>query len=229
VIVVLTDQRRSEHLAATLIDVDSSAIDQNRVVLVDGTEPPPVRPGWRVVCAPKPAHAPATENRWTTWRAFELACEAQEDLLFIEDDVKGCPGAAKYAGEFTVPPDCAFVMFYAPWGDATMPWCLFRIHAAQFSFCQALKVPLRTCQILCDAHAEMKTCSTPGSDECIREIGAARDWMVGVHYPGIYQHVGVQSLVSGDRNLLGNRSSRAWLTGDDAAILLRPMWRAGYR
>jgi len=229
VIVVLTDQRRHDHLAATLIDVDSSASDKTRIVLVDGAEPPEVPAGWRAICAPKPLHAPATENRWTTWQAFELAVEAREDLLFLEDDVKGCPGAAKYAEEFSVPADCAFVMFYAPWGDATMPWSLFRIHAAQFSFCQALKVPLRTCRALHDARAEMVACPTPGSDECIRAIGAARNWMIGVHYPGLYQHVGAQSLVSGDRHLFGSRTSRAWMAGDDAAILTRPFWRDGYR
>lgn len=228
-IVVLTDQRRREHLAATLADVDACAASPRRVVLVDGIEAPPVPSGWEVVLAPKPADARPTENRWTTWRAFELARAAGEDLIFLEDDVKACPGAALYVEQFAVPADTALVLFYAPWGDATMPWGLWRIHASRFSFCQALKVPLRTCITLCEARSEMETCVTPGSDECIREIGAARDWLIGVHYPGLYQHVGFTSIVSGDRTLLGSRASRAWLTDQNAEILHRPSWRESFR
>lgn len=221
-IVVLTDPRRGEHLAATLASVDSSATSELRVVLVDGaSNSVTVRPGWVVVGAPKPPGRPRTENRWSTWAAFEAAVAAGEDLLFFEDDVVGCPNAVRYAEELPVPRDCAWLSLYAPWGDISFPHGIWRRPAAQFVFCQALKVPLATCRELAGARAEMEAHALGGSDECMAAVGGRRDWLVGYHYPGLFQHVGHASLVSADRTLMGPRSSRAWLCDVDAMRLRR--------
>ncbi len=214
-IVVLTDPRRPEYLAKTLASVDQSATDPNKIVLVDGPEIA-VPASWRCIAAPKPASAPSRQNRWTTWRAFELAAEAQEDLLLFEDDVQGCLNAVLYAETLPVPADCAFLSLYVPWGDASFMPGIWRYHSANFSFCQALKVPLRTCRAFADARTEMEASASGGSDECMREVGGRRDWLVGVHYPGLFQHVGMSSLVSGEGGLFGARHSRAWIADIDA-------------
>ncbi len=219
-IVVLTDPRRPEYLAQTLASVDQSATDSNRIVLVDGPVVAAPSP-WRVISAPKPVSSLPKQNRWTTWRAFELAADAQEDLLLFEDDVQGCPNAVLYAETFPVPGDCAFISLYAPWGDASFMPGIWRYHSANFSYCQALKIPLRTCREFADARVEMETSKSGGSDECMREVGGRRDWLVGVHYPGLFQHVGMSSLVSGEGGLFGARHSRAWLTDTDAMRLRR--------
>lgn len=218
-IVVLTDPRRTEYLAQTLASVDQSATDPQRIVLVDGLSVS-APDTWRVVAAPKPASASPRQNRWTTWRAFELAAEAGEDLLLFEDDVQGCLNATAYAETLPVPVDCAFLSLYAPWGDASFMPGIWRYHSANFSFCQALKVPLRTCQVLAEARQEMETSASGGSDECIREIGGRREWLVGVHYPGLFQHVGMSSLINGE-GLFGSRHSHAWLADIDAMRLRR--------
>jgi len=220
-ICVLTDPRRPVHLLSTLRSLDESATDTNKIVVVDGSYSPELSSTWRAELAPKPAGARNTQNRWSTWRAFELAVAAEDDLLFFEDDVTGCPSAALYAETLRVPDDCAFLSLYAPWGDASFPPGIWRYHASKFSFCQALKVPLHTCRVLVEARDEMAASACGGSDECIGEIGGRRDWLVGVHYPGLFQHVGAFSVVSGDRTLAGNRHSRAWLADIDAMKLRR--------
>lgn len=219
-IVVLTDPRRPEHLPATLASLDGSGADRNRIVVVDGEDLPRGLPvGWKTVRAPKPRGVSPRENRWSTWRAFELAAEAGEDLLFFEDDVLGSPNAVRYAELLKVPTDCAWVMLYAPWGDASFPYGIGRFHADRFSFCQALKIPLQTCRLLAAARGEMEVSRSGGSDECMRQIGARRDWLFGVHWPGLFQHVGVESVVS-NQSLRGDRTSRAWFAGMDAMSLL---------
>jgi len=229
VIAVLTDPRRPQHLAATLAGIDSSAASRARVVVVDGAAAPDLPPGWRAELAPKPPRTRPAENKWATWRAFELAAAAGEDLLFFEDDVAGCPGAAAYAEEVRVPTDCALLMLYAPWGDGAFPPRIWRYHASQFSFCQALKIPLPTCQKLAAARREMERLEEGGSDECIRAIGGDLDWLVGMHVPGLYQHVGMKSIVSGDRDLGGHRTSRCWLTDQPASDLYHPALRGTWR
>ena len=102
-IVVLTDPRRTEYLASTLASVDQSATDPARIVLVDGAAASAPDP-WRVVSYPKPITAPPRQNRWTTWRAFELAAEASEDLLMFEDDVQGSARQAEVAPPAVRPP-----------------------------------------------------------------------------------------------------------------------------
>lgn len=223
-IAVLTDLRRTEYLAATIAGVDSSAPpSERRVIVVDGAKAPSaaIASGWEVVLSQKPAVARAGENRWSTWAAFEFAARAREDLVFLEDDVVGSPGAAARAVGLRVPDDCALIMLYAPWGDRWFPWRIWRYRADGFSYCQALKIPLRTLDELVSARCEMEALRGGGSDDCIRDIGARRDWMVGVHFPGLYQHVGARSLAA-PHMTLENRVSEAWLGPQEDARLLTP-------
>jgi hypothetical protein len=215
VIVVLTDPRRGEYLSATMSGVDQYApTGERRVLVVDGVIAPDVQlGGWEVHLAPKPAHARAGENRWSTWAAFELAARAGENLVFLEDDVVGSPGAAARAVSIAVPSDCAFLMLYAPWGDVWFPGTIWRFPAGGFSYCQALKLPLRTLRELVLARGEMEAMSGAGSDDCIRVIGERLGWLVGVHYPGLYQHVGERSLAA-PHMTLESRTSDAWAGPD---------------
>jgi len=185
------------------------------VVVVDGDAPPAaaVRDGWEIHLAPKPAVARPGENRWSTWAALELAARAGENLVFLEDDARGSPGAAARACSLVVPSDCALVMLYAPWGDEWFPRSIWRVPAQIFSYCQALKIPLRTLRELEHARPEMENMKGGGSDDCIRAIGKRRGWMIGVHYPGLYQHVGERSLAA-PHMTLESRTSNAWAGPD---------------
>lgn len=230
-IAVLTDPRRRDHLVATLSCVDSSASGERRLIVVDGTSLPDEPAayakanGWETLFAPKPGEASPASNKHATWAAFAAAAASWEDLLFLEDDVVGSPNAAKYACAFTVPKDCAWVLMYAPWGDESMPWGVARFHTSSFSYCQALKIPHRTLMELTGARAEMAYDRSGASDDCMRDAGARRDWLFGVHYPGLFQHVGADnSLVSGpDDAALATpgRVSKAWLGEVDARALVQ--------
>lgn len=196
------------YLERTLQGIDESATSAHKVVVVDGQYPPDVPAGWSVELAPKPSFAAPTENKHTTWRAFELAVEAGEDLVFFEDDLLFCKNAVRYIETFQVPSDCAFTLFYAPWGDASMRGT-WRIHAARYDFAQALKVPLDTCKTLVSLKSTMITSRLGGSDENLRILGTPRGWKIGVHYPGLVQHVGDFSAAS-QGLLRGSRCSQAW-------------------
>lgn len=207
-IVVLTDLRRDRYLAATLAGVDESATGR-RVVIVDGDATPPVPPGWEVSFSAKPPGAHPRENRWATWDAFELAAAAGEDLVFLEDDVSGCPGAAEYAERLRIPDDCAFMTLFDPW-IGTRFGGIARLPGRAFNYCQALKFPLRTVRELVVARPEMEAIRRAGSDDCIRAIATPRRWLFGVHVPGLYEHVGAESVVSPAGSLVG-RTAASWM------------------
>ena len=222
-IVVLTCPRPAgaDYLGGTVEDVDSSATEKRKVIVADAPSfdlPPGWEGrGWSASLVTKPAAARPRENKWAFWHALELALVVGEDLLFFEDDVRASPRAVLYAETLPVPADCAVVSLYAPWGDATHMPGIWRMHASNFSFCQALKIPARTVRALVDARAEMEASPQGGSDEMVREIGERRDWLVGFHLPGLFQHVGAESAVMGAREALGTgRSSRAWAADIDA-------------
>lgn len=217
-IVVITTARPdgSSHLADTLHAIDSSATSERRVVLVDSADALDVPSGWTVINFTKPPQAKRGQNKWITWRAFELAAEADEDLLFFEDDLALCRGAARYIERLAVPDDLAFVSLYDPYGDANdgRPWGLWRARMHVYHYCQALKVPLRTCRILAAGIDEMRGCLRfGGSDDTLRDFGQPRNWMCAIHVPGLVQHVGAKSCV-GTQGLEGARVSRSY-PGDE--------------
>ncbi len=228
---VLTDPRRRAHLISTLACVDSSARDERRLIVVDGESLPEDATdyarihGWEILFAPKPAIVALNSNKHATWAAFGAAAAGWEDLLFLEDDVDGCPNAAKYACQLTVPNDCAWVSIYAAWGDESMPWGVARFRAGTFSYNQALKIPHRTLSELHAARAEMAADRSGASDDCLRNMGDRRGWMFGVHYPGVFQHRAADdSLVSSPDSLAlltPGRTSKVWL-GTTDAMNLRP-------
>lgn len=223
-IVVITTARPdgSSHLADTLRAIDSSATSERRVVLVDGDAVPSVPPEWSVSNFQKPPNK-GGQNKWVTWRAFELASEAGEDLLFFEDDIALCKGAVRYMERMEVPRDVAFVSLYDPYGGTVdgRPWGLWRARMHVYSYCQALKVPLRTCRILAAGVDEMReTLRFGGSDDTLRDFGRPRNWLYAIHVPGLVQHVGVKSCV-GTQGLEGSRVSRSYPGDHFNALSLR--------
>lgn len=224
-IAVLTTRREgaaSGYLATTLADIESSARSEHRILVCDGVQLEP-RPGWQQVIVDKPTTAP--ENRWAAWQAIALATMYGEDLVMFEDDLRLCVNAAAVIEETEIPDDVAFASFYAPFGDGTTPWGWWKSSCRTYLFAQCLKIPLRTCQVLAGAIAEMRRCRLGGSDEVLRAMGTARGWQWAIHYPGLVQHVGAVSAV-GNGNLRGTRSSRDY-QGDafDARTLRRDLYR----
>jgi hypothetical protein len=227
VIVVLTDLRRPEYLRATLAAADAAgAASQARAVVADAPDGLVGHElaGWPVVYAPKPAGAWRTVNKWSTWAAFELALGRGEDLVFLEDDVMPCARALEYAAALEVPPDCAWVSLYAPWGDGKIPFGIWRFPAVRFTYCQALKIPLRTLRALVAARGEMERAPVGGSDESMALIGRARRWHYGTHYPSLFQHVGERSSVSELQHHPEQRVSRAWPGPGFDAMELKRVW-----
>ena len=111
-------------------------------------------------------------------------------------------------------------MFYAPWADSSMQSGVWRIHINNYNFAQCLKVPLRTCKILSNMRKDMEASREGGIDEILRVLGGPLDWKVGVHYPGLVQHIGSYSAVGETRTLRGYRSSRSWMGADFDAMSL---------
>lgn len=216
-IAVLTCRRPVDHLAETLRGIDASATDPNRVVVMDGTEPPPVPTGWRVVLAPKPDWEWHIHNRFPFWACLEQAAAAGEDLLFFEDDVTFCVNAVRYAERFVVPDSLAMVSLYVPFGDVATPPQIAVSDIHHFAFFQGAKIPLRTCRALVEAKPEMVQSRMGGSDTCVGIIGHARGWKVGTHYPSIVQHVGEHSVVS--QRVIPERISRCFDPNLDAMTL----------
>lgn len=217
-IVVLTCDRPVDHLPDTLRSIDESATDSTRVVVVDGIVAPNVPSGWSVCLSPKPQWEYRIHNRFPFWKCLELATDAHEDLIFFEDDVSLCRNGAAYAEQFIVPEPLALVSLFAPFAEMPAgPPHISVHHIGQFSFFQAAKIPLRTCQSLVLARGEMQASRLGGSDTCVAIIGQRRDWKYGVHWPSIVQHVGEESVVSQCRK--PGRIARSFDSGLDALSL----------
>lgn len=208
-IAVLTCSRRPvSYLAETLTGIDASATDPNRVVVVDGFDPPEVPAGWSVTLAPKPEWEWRTHNRYPFWECLEAAVRIDDDLIFFEDDVTLCKNAVRFAEQLAVPDDLALISLFAPFGDESMVRGIHVSPARDFTFCQGMKIPLRTCRTLVDRRADMVSSRLGGSDNCVALIGDSLGWKIGTLRPGIVQHVGDVSLVS--ERLRMDRVSRTW-------------------
>lgn len=197
-IAVLTCRRPVDHLPATLREIDASATERNRVVVVDGESAPYVPSGWTAKLAPKPAWDYKIHNRFPFWACMEAAVDAGEDLVFFEDDISLCVNGARYAEQFIVPDELALVSLFAPFADMPPGGPHIAVSCIKhFAFFQGAKIPLRTCRALVDAKAEMAASRLGGSDTCVGIIGHRRGWKYGTQWPSIVQHVGEHSVVTG--------------------------------
>lgn len=192
--ILTTDRPGVSYLAQTIADVDSSATGA-RVVISDAGNPD-VPAHWETCWFRKPApSAPGrNENKWSTWRAFELAALYGEDLVVLEDDIRLCHRAAERMDRFVMPSDLAFVSFFANHGG---PPGLARWRPHAFQLAQAVKYSLATCRTLLSLRGEITGGDRTGEAHVAR-IAAELGWMFGIYHPSLVQHVGaVSSIGSG--------------------------------
>ncbi len=195
-ICVLTCPRPVNYLPATLRSIDASAKSKNRIVVVDGDYLPKDTTGWQVVYAPKPSWDYRIHNRFPFWRCLELAVEADEDLVFFEDDVLLCKNGAAYIESYKIPNGLAFVSFFSP--ELRASDCIATgLPIKNFAFLQGCKFPLETCKKLVEMKSAMVSSQLGGSDNCVGKVGNELGWKYGIHCPSIVQHVGRESVVSG--------------------------------
>ena len=218
-IVVLTSRRpqgKNAYVGETLRQIDESASKERRVLLSDGPldDDFKVPVGWEVVFKQRPVIPP--QNKWVAWTAFEMAAEANEDLVFFEDDLEFCKNAPGYIAKFKVPDDLNFIVFYTPWLTHEQPIGLWRIHAGSYVMAQAMKFPVRTCkELAATRNSELWTQGVMlgGLDEILRHIATEKRWRYGIFNPGIVQHIGENSVV-GNGPLRGMRSAKNYAGKD---------------
>ena len=215
-IAVLTHPRPgASYLAATLASTDASAsAEGRRVVVSDSLAPVGDLPkGWTLEAFERPPTA-TPDNRWTLWRAASLACEAGEDLIAVEDDVRWCRNGARCAEILQVPHDVAWVSLFDIGSTWEMPHGLWVSRRPEgFIYAQAIKFPLRTCGLL--RHMGCATFDRPGSDNQLAILGDMLGLSYAIMVPSLVQHVGAVSAV-GNGGLEG-RVSRSWREDHDPA------------
>ena len=222
-IVVLTCQREgASYVEETLNQIDASApAGVTKIILSDGPPPPEAdrRPGWENVVSPRPIRQP--QNKWSAWKAFELAFEAKEDLCFFEDDLLLAKNAAARICEFKVPDDLTFVTFFSPWLTKSQPLGLWRIHGASYIMAQSLKFPLRTCERLLGMRQSdewLEASGAEGFDGAVRWYCMKHHLLYGIHNPSLVQHVGAVSAV-GNGPLKGCRVAENFVGVETDALV----------
>ncbi len=203
-IVVLTCNNRGQsYVEETLCQIEENAKGR-KVILVDGDSFPP-REGWEIACQPRQVIPP--QNKWTAWEAFKLAANAEEDLVFFEDDLEFCKNAPSFIESFKVPDDLGFVVFFSPWLTKDQPLGLWRIHPHAYIMAQAMKFPLRSVKKLLTARTApiwQEVMNQGGFDEVLRHVAISMKMRFGIMNPGLVQHIGAVSLV-GNGDLKGIR------------------------
>jgi hypothetical protein len=191
-IAVITHPRPGgvSYLAQTLASIDESAKGLRALVCDDLAHELVAPPPWQTFSFQAPM---AGDNRWALWRCFRLAVERCSDLVVFEDDVRLCRGGALYAETLQVPDGVAWVSLYDPWFRPQTPRGLWRSKAGGSAWAQALKFPLRTCQLL-DSVGCVDV-DQAGSDKQLAIVGRLFDLDYAVHVPSLVQHIGVVSSV----------------------------------
>jgi hypothetical protein len=210
VIAVVTCKRQGvDYLPATLAAVDASATGRRVLVSDDLAYQPRCPSTWELVTFLKPESVTGRpENRWALWKCFELAAQAGEDLIVLEDDLELCANAALRMEHIAVPDDCAFLTFFSCHGRG-LATGIHRTRMHSFAFAQALKFPARTVLEMHAAFDEMANDPRrPGSDDCLQRMGSPRGWLYGTHYPNLVQHVGDVSAVG--NHVQGSRRSETF-------------------
>ena len=180
-IAVITCKRLgADYLASTIKQIDGSAHGR-RIAIADRLDwrpNSPIPPLWESHAFARPA-TERNENRWALWEAIRLAAEAREDLVFFEDDVQLCSGAARYMEQFQVPLAIDWVSFFDPWLDDQAPHGLWSRPARQYIYCQAMKLPFRTVErFAAISLSEMAACQRIGADDQLAWWGTA-PWKAG--------------------------------------------------
>ncbi|HVT61858.1 MAG TPA: hypothetical protein VHD33_00010 [Legionellaceae bacterium] len=130
----------ASYVEATLnwVDEQSKDIDIKRYIICDSE--PVFRDKWATEQIKKqwtPHSLPA--NKWAGWHALKIAADLKEDLIFLEDDIspKG-PDALQSIIKSEVGEGIDWVSFYHPVRNPG------KYPAVSFTYCQALKIPLKT-------------------------------------------------------------------------------------
>lgn len=178
------------YLAATLASIDESATSFRALVCDDLAHDPVAPPPWQTFSFQAPVDG---DNRWALWRCFRLAVDRQTDLVVFEDDVRLCNNGALYMEAFQVPEGVAWVSFYDPWFRPQTPRGLWRSKAGSSAWAQALKFPLRTCQLLDSVGCA--DIDMAGSDKQLAYAGRRFNLDYAVHVPSLVQHIGAVSSV----------------------------------
>ncbi len=199
VIAVITHPRpsRVSYLAQTLAGIDASA-SADRVLVCDDLEHKLIVPlPWNLFSfqSPRPG-----DNRWALWQCFRLAVERCSDLVVFEDDVQLCRGGALYAENLQVPDSVAWVSLYDPYFRSQTPRGLWISKTGGSAWAQALKFPLRTCQLL--DRVGCADIDQAGSDKQLAIIGRRLNLDYAVHVPSLVQHIGtISSVQTGGLNI----------------------------
>jgi hypothetical protein len=244
-IVVLTTPKRPQYLAATLRDLEICGARSHvgrKVVAVDG----PVRDILKLRAAPKgweviQVGPGGRGNREVFSKVCKLAAGAGGDLLFFEDDVKGCVNAVTALELLQVPPDCGYLTVFDHRNRlprVTTPM-LLRVAADEpgeggFWGNQALKIPGRTVRHLAQqpddrfvngvAWDTTERSLTFGADVWLGAYAASATapWQVyGLVAPSLFQHVGGISAVNPQWRITDGhwRIAQNWRTDFDGLVL----------
>lgn len=207
-IVVLTHPRPgASYLLDTLAAIDASATGHRVIVSDSDAELPAVPAAWEVHRFARP-QTERPENRWSLWRAFELAHDRGDDLIVCEDDIALCANGARHAEWLPVPHDVHWISLYDPHFRMTAPHCLARMPGETFVFAQMVKFPLRTCTLFRNLGCQRY--DRVGSDDQLGALGRLLGMRYAIHVPSLAQHVGAVSAVgNGDLSWRTSQSFRA--------------------
>lgn len=178
-IAILTSPRAVDYFTATCRAVIEQSPASRVVVVADGCDVV-VPPEWSVIHRTRTSHADAM------WEAFRAAAAADEDLVFLEDDVRLARGALQYIESHRFPEHLAFVQFWNRWMGRA-PWALYEtsnMETLQGLLC--VKFPSSTVRAL----AEVKPAKSD-PELALRIALAGKRY--GMHVPDLAWHVGETS------------------------------------
>lgn len=204
-IALLTVPGRSYYRAtAEAIAVQAAEAKLDIDLFVDGTRGPEFVPSdWRVSLHPKGA----PNNGDAFWRVLRAAVDADEGLVFFEDDLELTLGAVSYMASFKIPDDVALVSFMSPVVSSSAPWGLYRAPGLAFSMCQAMAVSKRAARALLAIRPHPVT-HVADTDLAMAMADLRERW--AIHVPDLVRHVGEVSVANPGTPLEGRRLGNRW-------------------
>jgi hypothetical protein len=195
-VVSMTTCRRPHgvsYLEGSLKAVDADLTAYQRLLICDGEFPEALTPGWLPIVLPQQAkrNTNLPDNKQVGWVAIRFAAMIGADLLFLEDDIRPLQaGAFSSMVAHQVPDQVAFTSFFR--GSMNRPE---GIHpAGEFQMSQAVKIPLRSLQVLARANEidRERWQGVTGVDIEIAEIGSISHWKFE-QTGNLIEHIGLWS------------------------------------